>query len=100
MSRRIRVAIAGVGNCASSLVQGIEYYRDAHPGDTVPRHVRRDHAEHLAPPATNLTVKEQHVGRCHLDHDLPRPGDRISNPGDLQHLRPAIPVHLNRSHDS
>ena len=36
MSRRIRVAIAGVGNCASSLVQGIEYYRDAHAGDTVP----------------------------------------------------------------
>ncbi|HEU5449906.1 MAG TPA: inositol-3-phosphate synthase [Acidimicrobiia bacterium] len=36
MSRRIRVAIAGVGNCASSLVQGIEYYRDAQPGDTVP----------------------------------------------------------------
>jgi myo-inositol-1-phosphate synthase len=36
VSRRIRVAIAGVGNCASSLVQGIEYYRDAHPGDTVP----------------------------------------------------------------
>ena len=24
----IRVAIAGVGNCASSLVQGIEYYRN------------------------------------------------------------------------
>jgi myo-inositol-1-phosphate synthase len=32
----IRVAIAGVGNCASSLVQGIEYYRDADPTDTVP----------------------------------------------------------------
>ncbi len=32
----IRVAIAGVGNCASSLVQGIEYYRDADPNDTVP----------------------------------------------------------------
>jgi myo-inositol-1-phosphate synthase len=32
----IRVAIAGVGNCASSLVQGIEYYRDADPADTVP----------------------------------------------------------------
>ena len=25
---RVRVAIAGVGNCASSLIQGIEYYRD------------------------------------------------------------------------
>jgi myo-inositol-1-phosphate synthase len=34
--RKIRVAIAGVGNCASSLVQGIEYYRDADPADTVP----------------------------------------------------------------
>jgi myo-inositol-1-phosphate synthase len=33
---KIRVAIAGVGNCASSLVQGIEYYRGAEPGETVP----------------------------------------------------------------
>jgi myo-inositol-1-phosphate synthase len=32
----IRVAIAGVGNCASSLVQGIEYYKDAKPGDFIP----------------------------------------------------------------
>jgi myo-inositol-1-phosphate synthase len=32
----IRVAIAGVGNCASSLVQGIAYYRDAAEGDVVP----------------------------------------------------------------
>jgi myo-inositol-1-phosphate synthase len=36
MSRSIRVAIAGVGNCASSLVQGVEYYRKAEPDDTVP----------------------------------------------------------------
>ncbi len=33
---RIRVAIAGVGNCASSLVQGVEYYRHADPSDEVP----------------------------------------------------------------
>jgi myo-inositol-1-phosphate synthase len=33
---KIRVAIAGVGNCSSSLVQGIEYYRDADPADNVP----------------------------------------------------------------
>ena len=32
----IRVAIAGVGNCASSLIQGVEYYRDADPTETVP----------------------------------------------------------------
>ena len=33
---KIRVAIAGVGNCASSLVQGIEYYRNADPTESVP----------------------------------------------------------------
>jgi myo-inositol-1-phosphate synthase len=32
----IRLAIAGVGNCASSLVQGLEYYRDADPSEQVP----------------------------------------------------------------
>jgi len=32
----IRVAIAGVGNCAASLVQGVEYYRNADPSGTVP----------------------------------------------------------------
>jgi myo-inositol-1-phosphate synthase len=32
----IRLAIAGVGNCASSLVQGLTYYRDADPTDAVP----------------------------------------------------------------
>jgi len=33
---KIRVAIAGVGNCASSLIQGVTYYRDAQAGDHVP----------------------------------------------------------------
>src|SRR5690625_4283408 len=32
----IRVAIAGVGNCAASLVQGVHYYADADPKSTVP----------------------------------------------------------------
>ena len=36
MSDKIRLAIAGVGNCASSLVQGIEYYRNADPNEAVP----------------------------------------------------------------
>jgi len=38
----IRVAIAGVGNCASALVQGVYYYRDAKETDVVPglMHVR------------------------------------------------------------
>ncbi|WP_192796566.1 inositol-3-phosphate synthase [Serinicoccus kebangsaanensis] len=32
----VRVAVVGVGNCASSLVQGVEYYRDAAPEASVP----------------------------------------------------------------
>ena len=32
----VRVAIVGVGNCAASLVQGVEYYRDADPAARVP----------------------------------------------------------------
>jgi myo-inositol-1-phosphate synthase len=35
-ANKIKVAIAGVGNCASSLVQGVEYYRDAKDGEVVP----------------------------------------------------------------
>ena len=33
---KVRLAIVGVGNCASSLVQGLEFYEDADPSDTVP----------------------------------------------------------------
>jgi myo-inositol-1-phosphate synthase len=32
----VRVAIVGVGNCASSLVQGVEYYKNADPDERVP----------------------------------------------------------------
>ncbi|WP_370945767.1 inositol-3-phosphate synthase [Amycolatopsis sp. cg5] len=34
--RSVRVAIVGVGNCAASLVQGVQYYRDADAGSRVP----------------------------------------------------------------
>jgi myo-inositol-1-phosphate synthase len=33
---KVRVAIIGVGNCANSLLQGVEYYKDAKPEDAVP----------------------------------------------------------------
>jgi myo-inositol-1-phosphate synthase len=33
---KVRVAIVGVGNCASSFVQGVEYYKDADPRQHVP----------------------------------------------------------------
>jgi myo-inositol-1-phosphate synthase len=33
---KVRVAVIGVGNCANSLLQGIEYYKDADPEQFVP----------------------------------------------------------------
>jgi myo-inositol-1-phosphate synthase len=35
-SDKVRVAIIGVGNCASAFVQGVEYYKDADPNERVP----------------------------------------------------------------
>jgi myo-inositol-1-phosphate synthase len=35
-NKKVRVAIIGVGNCASSLVQGVEYYKNAAENDEVP----------------------------------------------------------------
>ena len=35
-SKKVRVAIIGVGNCASSLVQGVQYYKDVKEDDKVP----------------------------------------------------------------
>jgi myo-inositol-1-phosphate synthase len=35
-SEKVRVAIIGVGNCASAFVQGVHYYRDANPDERVP----------------------------------------------------------------
>ena len=36
MSDKVRVAIVGVGNCASSLIQGVYYYQDAQDDDFIP----------------------------------------------------------------
>ncbi|MDQ6857174.1 MAG: inositol-3-phosphate synthase [Candidatus Dormibacteraeota bacterium] len=36
MSDKVRVAIIGVGNCASSLIQGLEYYKNADANDDIP----------------------------------------------------------------
>src|SRR6202050_3115402 len=65
MPSPIRLAIAGVGNCASSLVQGITYYRDAEPDDVVPglMHVELGgyHARDLLPVAA-FDVDQAKVG--------------------------------------
>src|SRR5260370_40171487 len=33
--KKVRVAIVGVGNCASSLIQGVQYYKNARETDSI-----------------------------------------------------------------
>ena len=35
-AHKVRVGIVGIGNCASSLVQGLSYYREAKSNEPVP----------------------------------------------------------------
>ncbi len=35
-NKKVRVAVIGVGNCASSFVQGVEFYRNAQPDQEIP----------------------------------------------------------------
>ena len=35
-NQKVRVAIAGLGNCATSLIEGVQYYKNASVDDTVP----------------------------------------------------------------
>ena len=35
-NKKVRVAIIGVGNCASSLVQGVQFYKNAKDDETIP----------------------------------------------------------------
>jgi myo-inositol-1-phosphate synthase len=45
---KVRVAIIGVGNCASAFVQGVHYYKDANPDEDVPGpHARRPGGYHV-----------------------------------------------------
>ena len=60
--QRVRVGIVGVGNCASSLVQGLTYYRNAKSNEPVPglmnasSHVELK-AQHLAEGLAKRAIK-------------------------------------------
>ena len=102
----VRVAIVGVGNCASSLVQGVEYYRNADPNDRVPglmhvtfgdyhvsrrgvrRGVRRGRQEgRHGPRGGDRRQREQH------HQALRRAADRRHRPArpDLRRSGPVLP---------
>src|SRR4029078_2864552 len=63
---QVRVAVVGVGNCAASLVQGVQYYRDADPAARVPRLMHVDfgghHVRHITVVA-EVDLDAKKVGR-------------------------------------
>src|ERR671937_1675383 len=77
---RVRVAIIGVGNCANSLLQGVEYYKDAPNDQFVPglMHVNLG-GYHVGDVefAAAFDVTEDKVGKDLADAIWARPNDTI-----------------------
>jgi myo-inositol-1-phosphate synthase len=64
---KIRVAIIGVGNCASSLVQGVHFYKDAPAGAFVPGLMHVDVAGYHASDIEFSAAFDVHAGKVGLD---------------------------------
>jgi myo-inositol-1-phosphate synthase len=77
---KVRVAIIGVGNCANSLLQGVEYYKDASPDEFVPGLMHVDlggyHVRDIEFTAA-FDVTTEKVGKDLADAIWARPNDTI-----------------------
>ena len=99
MSGKIRVAIIGVGNCASALVQGVQYYRDVADDDFVPglMHVNLGgyHIRDIEFVAA-FDVDKNKVGKDLSEAVFTAPNNTIRF-SDVPHL--GVPVHRGMTHD-
>ncbi len=96
---RVRVAIIGVGNCASSLVQGVEYYRNVPddgfiPGIMHPR-IGDYHVGDIEFSAA-FDIDERKVGRD-LSEAIFQPPNNTVKFASVPHL--GVPVHRGMTHD-
>jgi myo-inositol-1-phosphate synthase len=96
---KVRVAIIGVGNCASSLVQGVEFYKNAADDDTVPglMHVRLGdyHVGDIEFSAA-FDIDANKVGKD-LSEAIFTPPNNTYKFADVPHL--GVPVHRGMTHD-
>ncbi|MDH7488621.1 MAG: inositol-3-phosphate synthase [Anaerolineae bacterium] len=96
---KVRVAIIGVGNCASSLVQGVEFYKNAADDDTVPglMHVRLGdyHIGDIEFSAA-FDIDANKVGKD-LSEAIFTPPNNTYKFADVPHL--GVPVHRGMTHD-
>jgi myo-inositol-1-phosphate synthase len=98
-SGKVRVAVIGVGNCASALVQGVEYYRDAKPGEFVPGLMHVDlggyHISDIEFSAA-FDIDADKVGRD-LGEAIGRGQNNTVRFADVPEL--GVPVHRGMTHD-
>ena len=96
---KVRVAIIGVGNCASSLVQGVEYYRNAPVDEFVPglMHVNLGgyHIGDIEFSAA-FDIDARKVGKDLSEAIWEEPNNTIAF-ADVPHL--GVPVHRGMTHD-
>ena len=97
--KKVRVAIIGVGNCASSLVQGVEFYKDADDDAEIPglMHATIDqyHVRDIEFSAA-FDVVDTKVGRDLSEAIWADPNNTIKF-AEVPHL--GVPVHRGMTHD-
>jgi myo-inositol-1-phosphate synthase len=97
--KKIRVAIIGVGNCASSLVQGLEYYRNAPDDQFIPglMHTRLGgyHISEIEFTAA-FDIDKNKVGKDLSEAIFVAPNNTYKF-SDVPHL--GVPVHRGMTHD-
>ncbi|HEY0579672.1 MAG TPA: inositol-3-phosphate synthase [Candidatus Nitrosocosmicus sp.] len=80
MRKKIKVAIAGVGNCASALIQGIQYYNSNHSSDIVTNNTNNnnkniDNQNHSSLTDSTNSTTDDFIGLTSLNIGGYEPGD-------------------------
>jgi len=98
-TEKVRVAIVGVGNCASSFVQGIEYYKDADATASVPGLMHVDlagyHVNDIEFTAA-FDIDSNKVGKD-LSEAIWAGENNTIKFADVPHM--GVPVHRGMTHD-
>src|ERR671911_249694 len=96
---KVRVAIVGVGNCASSFVQGVQFYKDADPAEQVPGLMHVDlggyHVRDIEFTAA-FDIDSEKVGKDLSEAIWAGQNDTIRF-SDVPHL--GVPVYRGMTHD-
>jgi myo-inositol-1-phosphate synthase len=99
-SEKVRVAVVGVGNCASSFVQGVQYYADADPAESVPGLMHVDlggyHVRDIEFTAA-FDIDSEKVGKDLSEAIWAGQNNTIKFADDVPHM--GVPVQRGMTHD-